>query len=73
MSLLALAITRCDDRTRIGLSFAYTSMSTPSATRLYRAGEGTGLIGITVGAVIILFIWKRLVTSEVIRDRGLPP
>ena len=30
----------------------------------YRPGQGAGLIGATVGALIILFIWRRLVSTQ---------
>jgi len=59
--------------TALGIAGALLATFIGDAIGLYRAGEGTGLIGATVGAVIILFIWSRLVTSDVIRDRGLPP
>ncbi len=38
---------------------------------LYRPGQGAGLIGATIGALIILFVWNRLVASQVIPDHGL--
>ena len=59
--------------TALGIAGALLATFIGDVTGLYRAGERTGLLGATVGAVIILFIWKRLVTWEVIRDRGLPP
>ena len=34
------------------------------AMGLYRPGQGAGLIGATVGALIILFVWHRLVAAE---------
>jgi uncharacterized membrane protein YeaQ/YmgE (transglycosylase-associated protein family) len=33
--------------------------------------QGAGLLGATVGAVVILLIWHRLVAKKVIRDHGL--
>jgi len=33
--------------------------------------QGAGLIGATVGAMVILFIWNRLVAWEIIPDHGL--
>jgi len=39
----------------------------------YRVGEdatGAGLIAATVGAVVVLFIWHRLVASGAVRDPG---
>jgi uncharacterized membrane protein YeaQ/YmgE (transglycosylase-associated protein family) len=38
---------------------------------LYRPGQGAGFFGATVGALIILFIWHRLVASGLIRDHGI--
>ncbi|MGB8615303.1 MAG: GlsB/YeaQ/YmgE family stress response membrane protein [Pseudolabrys sp.] len=38
---------------------------------LYRPGQGAGLIGATIGALVILFIWNRLVAAQVIPDHGL--
>lgn len=38
---------------------------------LYRPGEGAGFLGATVGALIILFVWHRLVASGVISDHGI--
>jgi uncharacterized membrane protein YeaQ/YmgE (transglycosylase-associated protein family) len=37
----------------------------------YRPGEGAGFIGATVGALIILFVWHRLVAWRVIPDHGI--
>ena len=34
----------------------------------YRADQGAGFIGATVGALVVLFVWNRLVASGVIRD-----
>ena len=36
----------------------------------YRLDQGAGLIGATIGALIVLFIWNRLVASRVISDPG---
>ena len=37
----------------------------------YRADQGAGLIGATVGAILVLFIWNRLVASRTISDPGV--
>ena len=34
----------------------------------YRIDQGAGFIGATVGALIVLFIWNRLVVHNVISD-----
>ena len=39
----------------------------------YQLDQGAGLIGATVGAVIVLFIWNRLVVHHVIGDPGAGP
>ena len=36
----------------------------------YKAGQGAGFIAATIGAVVVLFIWNRLVASRVISDPG---
>jgi len=36
----------------------------------YRADQGAGFIAATVGAVVVLFIWHRLVASGSISDPG---
>jgi uncharacterized membrane protein YeaQ/YmgE (transglycosylase-associated protein family) len=37
----------------------------------YRPDQGAGFIGATVGAIIVLFIWHRLVSNQVISDPGV--
>jgi uncharacterized membrane protein YeaQ/YmgE (transglycosylase-associated protein family) len=39
----------------------------------YRPDQGAGFIGATVGAVIVLFVWNRLVAARVISDSGGGP
>ena len=39
----------------------------------YRLDQGAGFIGATVGAVIVLFIWNRLVAAKVIPNSGGGP
>lgn len=36
----------------------------------YRPDQGAGFIGATVGALIVLFVWNRLVAHRVISDPG---
>jgi uncharacterized membrane protein YeaQ/YmgE (transglycosylase-associated protein family) len=38
----------------------------------YRADQGAGFIAATLGALIVLFIWNRLVVRGAIRDPGNP-
>ena len=37
----------------------------------YRADQGAGLIAATIGAVLVLFIWNRLVANRTINDPGV--
>ncbi len=57
--------------TALGVAGALMATFIGDAVGLYRAGQGAGLIGATIGAVILLFIWHRLVVANVIRDHGL--
>lgn len=38
----------------------------------YRPDQGAGLIAATLGALIVLFVWNRLVVRHVLRDPGVP-
>jgi uncharacterized membrane protein YeaQ/YmgE (transglycosylase-associated protein family) len=39
----------------------------------YRLDQGAGFVGATVGAIVVLFIWNRLVAAKVIPDSGGGP
>ena len=39
----------------------------------YRPDQGAGFIGATVGAIVVLFVWHRLVAHQVISDPGGGP
>ncbi|HYC18274.1 MAG TPA: GlsB/YeaQ/YmgE family stress response membrane protein [Pseudolabrys sp.] len=57
--------------TVLGVAGAFLASFLGEAVGLYRPGQGAGLIGATVGALIILFVWHRLVAAEIIPDHGL--
>ena len=38
----------------------------------YRPDQGAGFVAATIGAVVVLFIWHRLVAAHVISDPGAP-
>jgi len=57
--------------TIVGVAGAVLASIVGDLAGLYRPGQGAGLIGATVGALIILFVWNRLVAAEVIPDHGL--
>ena len=57
--------------TVLGIAGAFLATIVGDAAGLYRPGQGAGLIGATVGALVILFVWNRLVASQVIPDHGV--
>jgi uncharacterized membrane protein YeaQ/YmgE (transglycosylase-associated protein family) len=57
--------------TVLGIAGAFLATIVGDAAGLYRPGQGAGLIGATVGALVILFVWNRLVASRVIPDHGV--
>jgi len=38
---------------------------------IYLPHQGAGFIGASVGAIVILFVWNRLVAMRIISDHGL--
>jgi uncharacterized membrane protein YeaQ/YmgE (transglycosylase-associated protein family) len=58
--------------TALGIIGAFVSTFIGQAIGWYRLDQGAGLIGATVGALIVLFVWHRLVARRVIRDPGVP-
>jgi uncharacterized membrane protein YeaQ/YmgE (transglycosylase-associated protein family) len=57
--------------TVLGIVGAFVATFLGQAVGWYRPGQSAGLIGATVGALIVLFIWHRLVVSHTIRDPGV--
>jgi uncharacterized membrane protein YeaQ/YmgE (transglycosylase-associated protein family) len=57
--------------TVLGVAGALLASFVGEAAGIYRVGQGAGIIGATVGALVILFIWNRLVLARVIPDHGL--
>jgi uncharacterized membrane protein YeaQ/YmgE (transglycosylase-associated protein family) len=57
--------------TILGIAGALLATFLGDAVGWYRPGQGAGLIGATVGALIILFIWHRLVSARIIPDHGI--
>ena len=53
--------------TILGIIGAFVATFLGQAVGWYRADQGAGLIGATVGAIVVLFIWHRLVASGVIK------
>jgi uncharacterized membrane protein YeaQ/YmgE (transglycosylase-associated protein family) len=57
--------------TALGVAGAFFATYLGHAIGLYRPGESAGFIGASVGALLILFIWNRLVAAQIIPDHGL--
>jgi uncharacterized membrane protein YeaQ/YmgE (transglycosylase-associated protein family) len=58
--------------TVLGIAGAFVATFIGQTVGWYRLDQGAGLIGATLGALIVLFIWNRLVVHRVIRDPGNP-
>src|ERR1700731_923422 len=59
--------------TGLGIAGAFGATFIGQTIGWYRLDQGAGLIGATVGALLVLFIWNRLVTYRVVRDPCDPP
>ena len=57
--------------TILGMAGAFLATIIGDATGLYRPGQGAGLVGATIGALVILFVWNRLLAAGTIPDHGL--
>ena len=54
--------------TLLGIAGAFLATWIGQAIGHYEPGQGAGFIMSTIGALVVLFIWNRLVASGVIRD-----
>ncbi len=54
--------------TVLGIAGAFVATWIGQTVGWYRPDQGAGFIGATVGALVVLFIWNRLVARGVIRD-----
>ena len=59
--------------TVLGIAGAFLATFIGQAVGWYRADQGAGFIAATLGAVLVLFIWNRLVAAGKIRDPGAGP
>jgi uncharacterized membrane protein YeaQ/YmgE (transglycosylase-associated protein family) len=56
--------------TVLGIVGAFLATFIGQTMGWYRPDQGAGFITATIGAVVVLFIWNRLVASRVISDPG---
>jgi uncharacterized membrane protein YeaQ/YmgE (transglycosylase-associated protein family) len=54
----------------LGIAGAFLATFVGQAIGHYSLDEGAGYITATIGALVVLFIWNRLVASRVISDPG---
>jgi uncharacterized membrane protein YeaQ/YmgE (transglycosylase-associated protein family) len=57
----------------LGIVGAFVATYLGHSLGWYRIDQGAGLIGATVGAVLVLFIWNRMVVTNTIGDPGVRP
>ena len=56
----------------LGIAGAFLATFIGQTIGWYSADQGAGFIAATVGAIVVLFIWNRLVVRRVIADPGVP-
>ena len=56
----------------LGVAGAFLATFVGQAIGWYRPDQGAGFITATIGAVVVLFIWHRLVVNRTIPDPGVP-
>lgn len=54
--------------TVLGIVGAFVATFIGQLIGWYRPGQGAGFIAATIGAIIVLFVWNRLVASGVMPD-----
>jgi uncharacterized membrane protein YeaQ/YmgE (transglycosylase-associated protein family) len=59
-----------DLTTLLGIAGAFVATFIGQAVGWYRPDQGAGLIGAVLGALIVLFVWHRLVSTRAIPDPG---
>jgi uncharacterized membrane protein YeaQ/YmgE (transglycosylase-associated protein family) len=57
--------------TVLGIVGAFIATFIGQAIGWYGPDQGAGLIGAVVGALVVLFVWHRLVVSRIISDPGV--
>jgi uncharacterized membrane protein YeaQ/YmgE (transglycosylase-associated protein family) len=57
--------------TVLGIAGAFLATFIGQAIGHYAPDQGAGFITSTIGALVVLFIWNRLVAAHVIPDHGL--
>jgi uncharacterized membrane protein YeaQ/YmgE (transglycosylase-associated protein family) len=58
--------------TVLGIAGAFLATFIGQTIGWYRLDQGAGFISATLGALVVLFVWNRLVAHHVINDPGAP-
>jgi uncharacterized membrane protein YeaQ/YmgE (transglycosylase-associated protein family) len=58
--------------TALGVAGAFVATFIGQTLGWYRTDQGAGFIAAALGALIVLFIWNRLVAHRTISDPGVP-
>jgi uncharacterized membrane protein YeaQ/YmgE (transglycosylase-associated protein family) len=59
--------------TVLGIVGAFVATWLGQAIGWYRPDQGAGFIAAIIGAVLVLFVWRRLVAARMISDPGVGP
>jgi uncharacterized membrane protein YeaQ/YmgE (transglycosylase-associated protein family) len=57
----------------LGIAGAFVATWLGQSIGWYRADQGAGIIGATLGSLIVLLIWHRLVVQRALNDPGVTP
>ena len=55
----------------LGIGGAFVATFIGQSIGWYRHDQGAGLIAATLGSIIVLFIWHRLVVQRAVNDPGI--
>jgi uncharacterized membrane protein YeaQ/YmgE (transglycosylase-associated protein family) len=55
----------------LGIAGAFVATWLGQTIGWYRHDQGAGLIGATLGALVVLFVWHRLVVQRTVNDPGV--
>jgi uncharacterized membrane protein YeaQ/YmgE (transglycosylase-associated protein family) len=55
----------------LGIAGAFVATFIGQTIGWYRHDQGAGLIAATLGSIIVLFIWHRLVVQRAVNDPGI--
>ncbi len=58
--------------TALGIAGAFLATFIGQSIGWYRPDQGAGFIAATIGAIVVLIIWNRLVAHRAIRDPAMP-